>query len=345
MSILNKALIEIKFDELVSKYNVKISLNESNYLITEEQGLFPNANIILNLVYKYCVTYINNNQPNEIKDEVYTYIINIPDNIFDTNNLFFDKIDLHIQIHMSQSTFDIDDMLLYNNGYCPTNSKIKNNKLTNFQINIEFGCYNIDNLKSKLAPLLYHEFTHAYEDYNRLLNGATNMNDMVNNPSNVYAKQIRLDSENNQYVTVVSTIFYLSNKTENNAFVGEVYGELDGMMPKIKLNNLSLKDIIHKFPLWDEFVNTEYNLDYLKKINDIGIQIDIISATSYMIGKKLTNYQQTIALLENILFHSKQRLIKKVQRAIENRIYKNSHVMGHPIIKKLIPEDSKTIKN
>lgn len=212
-------------------------------------------------------------------------------------------------------------------------------KLTNLKINLEFDCYSIDSLKNKLAPVLYHEFTHAYEDFNRLLNGGINMSDMVNNPSNIYYKQIKLDSEDNPYVNVVGNIFYLSNRTENNAFVGEAYGELDTIVQDLKPRSLKLKDILHNFSLWTDFINAEYNLNYFKNVTDVNIQRDVMRATTYMTDKKLFDYKQTINLLHNLLFHGKQRLIKKVQRAIENRMYKQYQSMPHPMIKRLNSKD------
>ena len=199
--------------------------------IVEERGMFMNYKHIIEPIIKYLQTYIQNNKPNRKSKLAKVYEIdkyeniNIPKeltskitwidnlniivNVYDVTNDVFEKVP-NIANHRDDSG-DLKRIDSLNNE----------GKLTSFTINIT--TFSVDKIiyKQNIQSTLYHELTHAFENYNRLKKYGSNSFDYLSKTK--YSK-VANDSDN-----PFSYLNYILTQTEINADIASVYGDLERM--------------------------------------------------------------------------------------------------------------------
>ena len=103
-------------------------------------------------------------------------------------------------------------------AYTPTKSKIIQNKFDPLHLEINLK----EVTKESLLVKLMHELTHAYEDYNRIVNGKESLTDIILRKGNNH-NMVGVYNDGKKYL---SYLFYYIQGYERNAFMTELHAEL-----------------------------------------------------------------------------------------------------------------------
>ena len=131
--------------------------------LSETMGIFPNEKIY----YGYLIDFLKKRNINETKSGHYN--IKVPENLFiKVTNRFFDKVDIEFDIEYGEINKQIITKSLYKSSKTIFNEKTGRINTIHMSFNAKINIWNSLDL---LIPTICHEFLHAYEDYERILNG------------------------------------------------------------------------------------------------------------------------------------------------------------------------------
>ena len=180
---------------------------------------------------------INGNKYNDAV--VQNFEIDIPSELFNWVDIFNS---LHIKANVKNIIGDFnreDEIKFYpvDNGKYTINSTMdydyKTKKLDN--VNIEINCYALNDKLNvhSFTSVFYHEFNHAYENYNLLKNssGARSMSD-INSHMRYKNSIMMIKSKHKSYNKVGWILYRLWDKSELISGAASIYAELKEMGSK-----------------------------------------------------------------------------------------------------------------
>lgn len=216
---------------------VKNTLFESTVIkMVEERGMFSDYRGIINPILNYVDNYLDNNNPNEnvtitsengtVKADKYT--VEIPQNLLNKISWVEEK---KIVIEVLDLTEDgvkkigLNNIIDHKSGQYNLSRFDRltpNNKLEKIEIKISGFSVNKNIFQENIQSSLYHEFTHAFENYNKLKNkGSKSFKDLINT-NYVDVSDYKKDGSYFKYIN-----YYLLNQTELSANIAGTYGDLE----------------------------------------------------------------------------------------------------------------------
>ncbi len=245
-----------------------------------------------------------------------------PEDIFNKNykNIFYKQFKLIINRNHNDTI---------SCAYNPKPSKLTflkdENKIGIIEIKMEipvmsnFKSVKIDLITPKLTTQLQHELTHAWEDYNRLLNNKESLFDIA-----VKNNEYKLP---NNY-DIVSEYNYFFNKQEINAHIAEFKAYLEQHPIKTKEYE---QDISQK--LFNTLKETQLYKKYVSLINSI-INIKNDDLIKFKQLNKFSNMTEN--KIKKHLIDDAEKLKRKLENVLPKMIYDYIEVeFNKPIIEKL----------
>lgn len=251
-------------------------INESKqYILLEKYGLYDGCIELSNFIIKKIKSKYNH------KEQVFRIELRKSDLNF--NNIFFENIQLTINFEKNIKT---------NGGYYLESDFNKNTlliKLVKIDLNL-----NLNSWESDIKNILYHELTHAWDDYNSYLQNKEGL--LKVNINSKYNNYLNGKLSKNNVKQILSDILYHLNDIEKNAYIAELRADLENNEniihgPKeaydiIKKsmayqNVMTAKDIIYGLK------NNEYNEDITNAIYDYYRELNEVDWTNNKIKKKL----------------------------------------------------------
>lgn len=234
----------------------------TRWKIFEERHLVPNIRNCFDVIYNKVVNIINRN-----KSQHY-YKININNEDFRNIICFFLNaniiVDLWLINNLSENEIEVDG-----NYSATRDNKINNDKLETCAITINIKT-DRSHLEQLLASIVYHEFTHAYEDYQSMLKTNGEKSLYKHGELSMYGRnkfQGQIEKPISDYL---SFIFYAISKIEQNSFIAQGIKEINNYK---KVHNTAYKteqpiDIIEKLPSFRNYLNV---IGYVNKLSEYAV--------------------------------------------------------------------------
>ena len=297
---------------------LKEQFNTSDwYLIKEEQSIFPHAKDIICRVCRYMYANVTNAITKRTpKGLVFNY--QIPFNVFDGLDVFFEGIDLKITFFMmfddnQRKAIDFSEFSNYKaNGSWLT----PDNKLFSPEILISYKCPRHRQYYAVIEPLT-HELMHAYEDYCRLLHKAPPLANLVKQPLYNNVAKILQNPNTSKICKAIADIFYMGIKSEQNAFVAEVHAQIvNSFKPDEGPETYNIPFILRKLPLYDNLKNLNQDIDFLRYPDSQEERMEIQNCISQITGKNFENFEKAIFYLIDYNNRMQENMLKKAVRII-----------------------------
>jgi hypothetical protein len=238
---MNKKIIinENQLNNIITPLYKKYAIIEKVISLVESRGMFKDYDSVINLIITYCDTYIKQNNPdkkikvskgNNIAVNLNLYKINIPIDILNkiswANNkeIIINVSDMNEEDLNKLGEKDIIDNR--NAGYSNLSfDKIDaNGKLSKLSIFLYVFSLNKKIYYQNLHSSLYHELTHAFENYSRLKKNNNGLFTILNNTN--YFDIINSDSNDPNLMSFNEINYRLLINTELNALIASTYGDL-----------------------------------------------------------------------------------------------------------------------
>ena len=281
----------INEDLLLSHIAIDYILASGQYELFEKYDVYNGC--------KELVDYILEKVNKKYKQNYITIKCDIKENeIHKFDNVFFEELILNIKVSDNTST----------GGYViDRNKKLNKNKKFDF-ISFEFD---INKLKFKddLKSLLYHELTHAYQEYCMLFSDKDNL---YNSLKKQHYDNLLLGKQSYDNIKqIISDVLYHINKTEQHAYISELRSELENHKEKIHGPQDAL-DVIKKSIVYQNIMqannilygltDNSYSKEIQEKIYDVYRELNECDWTNNKIKKKLINQiDKYISKVENII--------------------------------------------
>lgn len=276
--------------------------------ILESLGIFKGCKEITEYIF------------NELKKHNGEQELSIDITKINADNKFFNSCFLHIKYgdeyeHGEAGYYSSDG----HDDYNEVRYDMENEKFKFIEIELKFSKEHIDNIYS----LIMHELVHAYDDYINIKKSRFNASLYKRNKHNKY-ELIKVKKYDDDNITQVFKDFmYLLDKSEQNAYIGQLNTEIKG-----KYNNI--KDIIND--LKNTFIFFNYktiklnfnaiikNKKYLNQFCDVYRQIYDSKKSNESIIKELNNkYNKCLKKFINHLYHiAEDHLIKENYNHIDS---------------------------
>lgn len=259
--------IEEKIKNRLALYETLLSeiKNRGSLFLIETKGLNNEvkeaSDKIVSFVYDNLIK-----KPNLKEIKIYQSVVG--------NNIFFTK--LNMMIHFINK---MDDDYWFN-GYKPSEKSLVD---VNGEKKLDSPEFKIcvvkdENVFKELRSVLYHELTHAYQDYcllrdnasYSLYNLASKIDDKLPseeqyNQQSIYQRANDLHKYNNDIASMVSNMFYITNETEIKAEIARSHSEVRNVNILV---NITLNNIIRELTLYDKIVYLETSLDYIDNCDE-----------------------------------------------------------------------------
>ena len=312
------------------------NFNTPKFLISKKLSLFPNGKTIVHRLLDYIQNDINTEKYTIGKygEKVITLII--PDNLFNDLNPFFDKPFVQIELHFVMDATiarAINSTLI--SGYRAKNSIIINDKLFFPYFEIKLACFQAE-LYYNLAPILLHEFQHAYEDYCLLRKGYQGMEFKASNTRYHNAQEYMQDSDD-WYKRAIGTIYYVISSIERGAFIAQSYSEIKQILDSGQVvTNANSRQIVEKLSIIQNIEIAQQFLNAIKIDNDN----KILTHTNYLFRTKFQDINSAVDFIERTIINYKTVVLKKVGRIIAD--YQND-ISGYKNEKAYLKESIRRI--
>lgn len=170
-----------------------------------------------------------------------------------------------------------------------------------------------------LMPMLMHELTHAYEDWNRLQNNADGLNSYADKVG--YYKTIGADlSTLNDTGKKVRHILYYLNSCERNAYIAEICGALDSCGKTF--NNVGeVYDFLEKsvIPFRNYQAVFVFAEEFIDETNEER-QREIKQTFENLSNYKFKNYYNLAKWLTNRLSEYQRKFNRKISRLVREHV-------------------------
>lgn len=229
-------------------------LNDAVTIVSEDKGMFAGYKNIASPIIDYIQNYVKLTPPKEqvqLYDGIKAnqYIIEIPQkflsqitwtedknikiNVFDIAKTDITGIDINALV----KKFTTGDIYI-----SEENDLSPNGKLSYFDI--EINALSIDKIvyTNFISSIIYHELTHAYQEYNKLLKTDGGMHKELTLSNYDEIKHNLQSPGNNENIVLFDKINYaLLNTTELNAYIAGVYGSLETLKSTRDKFNIDIK--------------------------------------------------------------------------------------------------------
>lgn len=329
-------------EKIISKHSdlTKSILFPNAEPLLETKQLIPNIRIYYDIIWNKVssITGIRGND-DYLKQNKKTYNINIDEKDFENVETFFKKLNFSISLTL---TNDIDTYE-YNGGYTPQPAMrdIENGKIISMVENDKLPVVKIysvilssvTSIREAIAATVYHEFTHAYEDYQRIKKGRR-LNSI--RAYTVFSKYDGINTIRNSVPgyagEALGHVIYMLKQVEKNAYVSQAIGE-------IEMSSMTgwADDLSSAIKRTKGYENYKSILDFIKAletIDDENIQQKLLAAYNTNAGiigkyngvnKKYTfkTYKQMINWLKKKTIYLYDNFIEKLARHFENTQIRN----------------------
>ena len=290
----NKLKEDIEYNTLLSKYNKR---EQKVINLVEERGL---SGFRYQKMINQCVEYINkaiNNRDSDFKGtgtlklngtdykvNLGKYYLNIPSELFDWVDIFQY---IHIQVILINIIGDFkedDEVKFYPRGkggyQLNDNWDYNDNNKKLYNVNIRVECYALNNKLNvqSFTSVFYHEFNHAYENYNRLKNshGGSSFKDLARRKR--YGSAISYMRSNNEFTSSIGEILYrLWDNSELTSTAAAIYGELSAINSKRK-NYIQDMEKTHTY---ERYLALKKDLVNVNKVTDEDAWFNVASMMGY----------------------------------------------------------------
>lgn len=276
--LINESNINTNEDILLTHIAIDYIKQSDQYFLLEKYGLYDGCKDLTEFILKRV--------KNKYKQKISTIAINInKSELKKYNNIFFDEIQLIVNVVDTES----------NGGYDPkdNNSLNKDNLFYSIKLNFDI---NHNKLIDDLRALLYHELTHAYNNYCIVVTNKDNLYNVLKKQH--YYNFISGKSSYDDIKQILSDVLYHINKTEQNAYIAELHAELENNKNVIHGPQEAL-DIIKKSVVYKNIItcreiiygltNNIYSTEIQDKIYDVYRNLNSCDWTDNQIKKKLIN--------------------------------------------------------
>ena len=288
---INESKINDINDSLLTHIAINYILESHQYELFEKYGVYDGC--------KELVNYIIKKAKLKYKQSDHLIILDIlGKNLNNFNNIFFDELILNVKIsnNVSDGGYTIDKDKKLN----------KNNKFDIIEIK-----YNINKNKfeNDLRSLLYHELTHAYQEYCMLFSDKDNLYNSLEKQH--YDKLLIGRSSYDNIKQIISDILYHINKTEQHTYIAELKSDLENNKDKIHgpqeaLNvikkSIAYQNIMQAKDILYGLTDNSYSKEIQEKIYDVYRELNECDWTNNKIKKKLINQiDKYISKIEKII--------------------------------------------
>lgn len=318
-------------------YSFKKEMDDYNRFVTlcEERSVPVITERMAEEISDYCCRYVDNktNMPTKThhNNRLREYDITIPEDLcHNISGVFVYSLDVKINLFVcdneklyyhwykgqdsgSYDSFTHDDKLSHYNGF---------NYPMMDKVTIELKCF-VDEI-TKYSSIYYsilHELNHAYEDYKRLLKGKETYNQWLGKTGYLSIDKI-MKNTNKQYESYLTNILYNLSKTESNAKVAQIYGELKG---KHFISSIFAADAIKNTSAYKTLKNAYNYLEELKNINDNDIKTDILKLYNSITKQTIKQYNELMQTLQDDLDYVSKYIFIKASRTIQD-INRNTEI-------------------
>jgi hypothetical protein len=281
----------INEDLLLSHIAIDYILASDQYELFEKYGVYNGCKELVNYIYNKVIKKYKQN-----------YILikcNIKENeISKFDNVFFNELFIKINISDNIST----------GGYVNDRNKKLNKEKKNDFIEFEFNI-NKSKFETDLKSLLYHELTHAYQEYCMLITNKDNLYNSLEKQH--YDKLLVGKSSYDNIKQIISDILYHINKTEQHAYIAELKSDLENNKDKIhgpqEALNIIKKSIVYQNIMQAKDIlygltDNSYSKEIQEKIYDVYRELNECDWTNNKIKKKLINQiDKYISKVEKII--------------------------------------------
>ena len=311
---INEYITDQQFDDIdkliISECNIETYKNSPalKYGILESLGIFKGCKEITEYIF------------NELKEHVGEEELSIDITGLNVDNKFFDLCFLHIKYgdkyeNGESGYYASDGHDDYNEVRYDTGTE----KFRFIEIEIKIAKDHIDNIYS----LIMHELVHAYDDYIHIKKTGFDASLYQRNKRNKY-NLIRVKKDDDNVIAqVFSDFMYLLDKSEQNAYIGQLNNEVKGTYSNIKdvINDLKNTSIFNNYKTIKLNFNTIIkNKKYINQFCDFYRQIHNSKKTNESIIKELNNkYNKCWKKFINHVYHiAEEHLIKENYNHIDS---------------------------
>ena len=175
-------------------------------------------------------------------------------NIFsDIKGCWFDAVNIYIEYKREGETRG-------DGVFNPERSKIVDGKINCLSGSFKFSG-DWESLKIRMPEIISHEFLHAYEDYQRRINGKTTMGDVSKNSYYSVNQQLRNTATNFTEETL-SNVYYYCHNIERRAYAAQLNQEL--LRFKNEIHDVdSAMQVLQKTSVYQGYVQLGQNLQQI----------------------------------------------------------------------------------
>lgn len=250
-------------------------INESHqYVLLEKYGVYEGCKELVDYLVKKIKSKYNYKEG--------AYIIEVKNNDLKFDNIFFKTLMLKIEFKKD----------IINNGGYILDSKFDKKSLLIDTVEIQLNL-NLLNWEKDIKQTLYHELTHAWDDYNSYLQNKGGLTNILKSSYNNYLKG---KLSNNNVKQILSDVLYHIDDIEKNSYIAELRGELESHKeiihgPKeaydIIKKSIAYQNVMTAYSIIDALRNNEYNDNITKQIYDTYRELNEVDWTDNKINKKL----------------------------------------------------------
>lgn len=237
---LTEYIIAQQFDDIdkliISECNIETYKNSPvlKYGILESLGIFSGCKEITEYLF------------NKLKENIGKQELSIDITNLKAENKFFNSCFLHIKY---DDKYENGEAGYYSSDGHDDYNEVRydtiNEKFKFIEINIIFSKEHIDNIYS----LIMHELVHAYDDYIHIKKSGFGAS-LYERDKRAKYQLVRIKNENDDIIIQVFKDFmYLLNKSEQNAYIGQINSEVKGTYKNIKdiINDLKNTSIFFNY--------------------------------------------------------------------------------------------------
>lgn len=237
---LTEYIIAQQFDDIdkliISECNIETYKNSPvlKYGILESLGIFSGCKEITEYLF------------NKLKENIGKQELSIDITHLKAENKFFNSCFLHIKY---DDKYENGEAGYYSSDGHDDYNEVRydtiNEKFKFIEINLIFSKEHIDNIYS----LIIHELVHAYDDYIHIKKSGFGAS-LYERDKRAKYQLVRVKNENDDIIIQVFKDFmYLLNKSEQNAYIGQLNSEVKGTYKNIKdiINDLKNTSIFFNY--------------------------------------------------------------------------------------------------
>lgn len=276
-------------------YEQTVPIKEK-YIIQESFGVFSGCEDIAERVFEECGHLQNNGSDRTI--------------IICGDNLFIKTIFIKL-VESSTGGFSTKSKIDRDNKYNPLIITIPNRLVG----------------KNELKPLIMHELTHAYENYNRIKNKADDIQDVMDKIG--YEKNPPQDSiKYTANKRAISSFLYFMTNFEQNAYIAQICGQFEECKETFWDVNEAMM-WVREHTLYRQY-NNLFNIgEALCTIKGKSLQEEILTYVNELSRREFIRYSDFVRWLKNKLFKSRKKFDRTISNYISQKIEMYG-VMAHP---------------